>query len=76
MIKLAWTKHVVNAYNNIKKGDKVYDNNDVLIGESDGCYARPTYKESGDVCLVKNGTFIWITGNVKKVENEWKICKE
>ena len=76
MVKVAWAKHLFNAYNSIKKGDKVYDTDNNLLGESDGFYGKPTYKSCGSVCLVRKGKFIWISGDVEKTNNGWKIQKE
>ena len=45
----------------------------VIVGKADGCYARPTYKSPGSVCLISKGKFIWVSGNVEKRENDWKI---
>tara|TARA_B100001063_G_scaffold247173_1_gene290953 strand:- start:9150 stop:9401 length:252 start_codon:yes stop_codon:yes gene_type:complete len=75
MVKIAWAKHLLNAYNNINKTDKVYDTNGSFLGESDGVYARPTDKSSGSVCLVRKGKFIWISGDIEKTENGWKVQK-
>ena len=38
-VKIAWAKHLYNAYNSVKKGDSVYDSKGDLLGVSDGCYA-------------------------------------
>ena len=72
-VKIAWAKHLYNAYNSVKTGDSVYDSSGNLVGKADGCYARPTYKSPGSVCLVSKGKFIWLSGNVEKRENGWKI---
>uniref|UniRef100_A0A6C0CQ72 Uncharacterized protein n=1 Tax=viral metagenome TaxID=1070528 RepID=A0A6C0CQ72_9ZZZZ len=72
-VKIAWAKHLYNAYNSVKTGDSVYDSSGNLLGKADGCYARPTYKSPGRVCLVRKGKFIWIEGEVEKRENSWKI---
>mgnify|MGYP001197331825 CR=1 FL=1 len=76
MVKVAWAKHLFNAYNSIKKGDKVYDTDNKLLGESDGVYGKPTYKSCGSVCLVRKGKFIWISGDVEKTDKGWKLEKE
>ena len=76
MVKIAWAKHLFNAYNSIKKGEKVYDSDNNLIGESDGIYAKPTYKSCGSVCLVRKGKFVWISGDVEKTDKGWKLEKE
>ena len=75
MPKVAWAKHLFNAYNSIKKGEKVYDADNNLIGESDGVYGRPTDKTCGSVFLIRKGKFIWISGDVEKIEKGWKIEK-
>lgn len=72
-VKIAWAKHLYNAYNSVKAGDSVYDISGNLLGTADGCYARPTYKSPGSVCLIRKGKFIWVSGNVEKRENDWKI---
>ena len=53
MPKIAWAKHLYNAYHSIKMGDDVYDSNGNLLGQNDGFRARPTYKSPGSVCLVR-----------------------
>lgn len=72
-VKIAWAKHLYNAYHSVKAGDSVYDSSNNLLGKADGCYARPTYKSPGSVCLISKGKFIWVSGNVEKRENDWKI---
>ena len=72
-VKIAWAKHLYNAYNSVKVGDSVYDSSGNLLGKADGCYARPTYKSPGSVCLVSKGKYIWVSGNVEKRENDWKL---
>tara|TARA_B100000282_G_scaffold161632_2_gene116746 strand:- start:1315 stop:1578 length:264 start_codon:yes stop_codon:yes gene_type:complete len=72
-VKIAWAKHLYNAYHSVKAGDSVYDSSGNLLGKADGCYARPTYKSPGSVCLISKGKFIWVSGNVEKRENDWKI---
>lgn len=72
-VKIAWAKQLYNAYNSVKSGDSVYDSSGNLLGKSDGCYARPTDKTPGSVCLVRKGKFIWVSGNVEKREKDWKI---
>tara|TARA_B100002019_G_C20945818_1_gene439071 strand:- start:265 stop:525 length:261 start_codon:yes stop_codon:yes gene_type:complete len=73
MPKIAWAKHLYNAYHSIKMGDDVYDSNGNLIGQNDGFRARPTDKSPGSVCLVRKGKFIWISGDVEKRENGWVV---
>ena len=72
-VKIAWAKHLYNAYHSVKAGDSVYDSKGDLLGVADGVYARPTYKSPGSVCLISKGKFIWVSGNVEKRENDWKI---
>ena len=72
-VKIAWAKHLFNAYHSVKTGDSVYDSSGNLLGKADGCYARPTDKTPGSVCLVSKGKFIWVSGYVEKRENGWKI---
>lgn len=72
MPKIAWAKNLYNAYNNVKKGDTVYDKNENIIGTADGCYARCTATNPGSVCLIKDKKFVWISGDVeKKCEKKW-----
>ena len=71
-VKIAWAKHLYNAYHSVKAGDSVYDSSGNLLGKADGCYARPTYKSPGSVCLIRKGKFIWVSGNVEKREKGWK----
>ena len=72
-VKIAWAKHLYNAYNSVKEGDSVYDSKGNLLGVADGVYARPTYHSPGSVCLIRNGKFVWIEGEVEKRENGWKM---
>ena len=51
-VKIAWAKHLYNAYHSVKAGDSVYDSSGNLLGKADGCYARPTYKSPGSVCCL------------------------
>ena len=75
MPKIAWARHLYNAYNSIKTGDDIYDLDNNVLGKADGCYARATHKSPGSVCLVRRGKFIWISGDVEKTENGWKVQK-
>tara|TARA_B100000989_G_scaffold284864_1_gene252070 strand:+ start:554 stop:811 length:258 start_codon:yes stop_codon:yes gene_type:complete len=75
MPKTAWAKHLYNAYNSVKAGDDVYDLSGNIIGRNDGCFARPTDKSPGSVCLVRRGKFIWISGDVEKRKNGWTVTK-
>lgn len=76
MVKTAWAKHLYNAYNSIKSGDDVYDQNGNKIGKNDGCFGRATSTSPGSVCLFNKGKFIWISGNVEKRENGWTISED
>lgn len=73
MPKIAWARHLYNAYNNIKKGDKVYDENNNLLGIADGGYTRCTQHSPGTVFL---GGKKFVSGDVKKVENGWKVASK
>ena len=73
MPKIAWARHLYNAYHSIQMGDDVYDSNGNLLGQNDGFRARPTHKSPGSVCLVHKGKFIWISGDVEKRENGWTV---
>ena len=75
MPKVAWARHLYNAYHSVKLGDKVYDASGNLLGENDGCFARPTYKSPGSACLVHRGKFIWISGDVEKREDGWTVTE-
>ncbi len=70
MPKIAWARHVYNAYNSVKKGDKVYDKNNNLIGIADGCYLRCTATHPGSVFL---GEKLTISGDVEKTNDGWKL---
>jgi len=72
-IKIAWAKHLYNAYNSVNTGENVYDSTGNLLGRADGCYTRPTDKSIGQVCLIRNGKYVWISGNVEKKENGWEL---
>ena len=75
MPKTAWARHLYNAYHSVKNGDKVYDASGNLLGQNDGCFARPTYKSPGSACLVHRGKFIWITGDVEKRQDGWTVTE-
>lgn len=49
MPKVAWAKKLYNAYNHIKKGDRVYDYNNNLVGTADGWRLRATDKHPGTI---------------------------
>ena len=72
-VKLAWAKHLYDAYVNVKKGDSVYDSSGNLLGIADGFYARPTASHPGSVCLIRNGKYIWIGGDLQKENEKWKV---
>ena len=69
MPRIAWARHVFNAYNHVKKGEKVYDENGNLIGIVDGGYARCTAKTPGTVFL---GGKKFVSGDVEKYQDGWK----
>ena len=71
MPKIAWAKNVYNAYNHIKKGDKVFDSEGNLLGVADGGYARCTAKSSGSVFL--NNSSKSVSGDVEKTDDGWKL---
>ena len=68
----AWTDpqtwEWVNAYNNIKPGDKVYKNGR-LLGVASGTYARATATSPGSVYLEN----MWISGPVTKRPYGWEL---
>ena len=71
MPKLAWAKQLFNAYNHIKKGEKVYDKDGNLMGVADGGYARCTATSPGCVFL---GGKKSVSGNVERYgEGKWKV---
>lgn len=70
MPKIAWVRHVFNAYNHVKKNEKVYDNNEKLIGIADGGYARCTATSPGSVFL---GGKKSVSGTVEKFRDGWKV---
>ena len=53
-----------------------YDASGNLLGQNDGCFARPTDRSPGSVCLIRRGKFIWISGDVEKRENGWTIAED
>jgi len=72
MPKIAWARKLYNAYNNVKKGDTVYDKNNNVIGTADGYFARCTDTSPGAVCLKNDTEFIWVSGDVeKKSDKSW-----
>ena len=70
MPKTAWARQVFNAYNHIKKGEKVYDSNGKVIGEADGWYARCTATSPGTVFL---GGEKSVSRDVEKYQDGWKL---
>ena len=70
MPKIAWARQLFNAYNHVKKNDKVYDNNGKLIGVADGGYARCTATSPGTVFL---GGKKSVSGDVEKYQDGWKL---
>ena len=66
----------VNAYNNIKKNNVVYDLNGNKIGVCDDMFAiAHNGKDIGSVHLKSNRDErgIWIKGNVIPFKNGWKL---
>lgn len=72
MPKIAWAKQVFNAYNSIEDNDKVFTEDNVLIGKATTWRARATVKTPGSVQL---NTGVWISGDVEKLIDGWKITK-
>ena len=72
MPKLAWVKKIFNAYNSIEENDKVFTEEGVFAGTATTWKARATAKTPGSVQL---NTGIWISGDVEKVIDGWKITK-
>ena len=70
MSKIAWVRHVFDAYHHVKKNEKVYDNNGKLIGVADGGYARCTATSPGSVFL---GGKKSVSGTVEKFRDGWKV---
>ena len=65
----AWGYAWVNAYNNVKKGDKVYKDGK-LLGVASGWYARCTATSPGRVQLEN----VWVCGQVtKKYCGGWEL---
>ena len=73
MPRIAWAKNIMNAYNVVKKGDKVYDTGGNLLGVSDGVFGRATATSDGSVHLT---TDKWISGKVEKENDHWIIQPE
>ena len=68
MVQEAW-KEWLNAYNHVKKGEKVYKNG-MLLGVASGCYLRPTATSAGSVHL---GKFKFISGQVCRTPKGWEM---
>lgn len=72
MVFHAWAPPTyVNAYNNIKKNDKVFSSSGVLLGTASGCFARCTAKKPGSVQLE---TGQWISGKAQRTNEGWKLA--
>lgn len=72
MPKIAWAKQVFNAYNCIEENDKVYSEEGTLAGKATTWKTRATAESPGSVQL---NTGIWISGDVEKLIDGWKITK-
>jgi hypothetical protein len=69
MVLQAWAEPVwVNAYNNVKPGDKVYKLGE-LLGVASGVYTRCTATSPGSVHLDN----MWINGPVIKIASGWEL---
>lgn len=77
MPKIAWAKQLYNAYNHIKKNDKVYTETGEFLGTANGYCARCTATSPGSV-QVGDSNGYWISGDVEKKNNDWYMtstCK-
>ena len=72
MPKIAWAKQVFNAYNSIEDNDKVFTEEGVFVGKATTWRARATATTPGSVQL---NTGVWISGDVEKLIDGWKITK-
>ncbi len=72
MPKIAWAKHVFNAYNCVEEHDKVFSEQGVLAGTATTWKTKATQKSPGSVQL---NTGIWISGDLEKTMNGWKLTK-
>lgn len=72
MPRIAWARQLFNAYNHVKKNEKVYDNNEKLIGVADGVYARCTATSPGTVFLSEKKS---VSGTVEKFRDGWKVVE-
>ena len=72
MPKIAWAKQAFNAYNSIKKNQKVYLIDGTYIGTANGWTARCTSTKPGSIQLDSGE---WISGNVEKKNNCWFMTK-
>ena len=66
-MRTAWAEWV-NAYHNVKKGDKVYKDGE-LLGVASGYTSRCTAHTPGSVQLEN----IWISGQVTKKTYGWEL---
>lgn len=65
MPKTAWAKKLYNAYNIIKKDDKVYTHDGKFLGKATGCFTSCTATSLGSVQVgSKNNK--WVSGDVEK----------
>ena len=72
MPKIAWAKPIFNAYNNINENDNVFTEEGLLAGTGTTWKASATAKTPGSVQL---NTGTWISGDVEKLIDGWKITK-
>jgi len=68
---IAWAVNYVNAYNNIKKNDKVFNSTGCLLGKANGWFARCTAEKPGSVQLYSGQ---WISGKVEQTNEGWKLA--
>lgn len=72
MPKIAWAKKLYNAYNCVNINDKIFSEQGVLAGKATTWKAKPTQNSPGSVQL---NTGIWISGDLEKMTDGWKITK-
>lgn len=72
MPKTAWAKKLYNAYNYIKENDKIYNQEGLLIGIATTWRLRCTSENPGSVQM---STGKWVSGNVEKNGDGWKLCE-
>lgn len=75
MSPIAWAEWV-NAYNNVKTGDKIFKNGR-LLGVASGTYARCTATSPGSVQLEYRRDHRcenrWVSGQVSKIPDGWEL---